>query len=35
MDGLSDARRLLIQAVSREETAVLDYELTHDAARIG
>ena len=29
MDGLSDARRLLIQAVSKEETAVLDYELTH------
>src|SRR5512140_2941358 len=29
MDGLSDARRLLIQAVYREETAVLDYELTH------
>ncbi len=29
MDGLSDTRRQLIQAVFREETAVLDYELTH------
>ncbi len=35
MDGLSDTRRLLIQAVSLQETAVLDYELTHDQRASG
>jgi diguanylate cyclase (GGDEF)-like protein len=34
IDGLSDNRRLLIQAVSLQETTVLDYQLTHDARAV-
>ncbi|MBI3747666.1 MAG: HAMP domain-containing protein [Chloroflexi bacterium] len=35
LDALSNARRLLIQAVDLEETDVLDYELTHSQRASG